>query len=218
MGQLLVSLIVPALLIAVNPVPIIVAVTLLATDHGRRSAAIFGATLALVMAVVGVLTIFLLGQAGSSSQQSGSTASAALQTLFGVAFLAMFALQWRAKPSREARQPGWMKAMDKAGFTVAVVLGVTLTNYALLGSGSTKILESGLPAAEEVAGLVFFIVLAISTVVVPLVIYLVRPVWAGKQLSRLKDWLTLHNRALLMGVFGLMGLLFTAEGLINLLG
>jgi len=215
MSQLLASLVIPALLIAVNPVPILVAVTLLMSDHGRRSAAIFGATLAVVMLVVGVLTLFLLGKAGSSSQQSGSTGSAVLQTVFGLAFLGMAFVQWRAKPSD--KPPAWMRAMDKAGFSVAVVLGVSLTNYALLTQGSTEILKSGLPASQEVAGLVFFVVVAISTVVVPLIVYLVRPEWAGRQLGRLKAWLTRHNRVIIIIVFGLMGLLFTVEGLVHLL-
>jgi len=44
-GNLLVSLLVPALATAVNPVPIIAAVTLLMTGHGRRDTATFLASL-----------------------------------------------------------------------------------------------------------------------------------------------------------------------------
>jgi hypothetical protein len=199
-------------------VPILAAVTLLSSDHGKRSAAIFAATLAAVMLMVGVLTLFLLGAAQSSGQKSGSLASAILQTAFGLAFLGMSAMQWRAKPGPDPERPAWMRAMDKAGFGVAVVLGVSLTNYALLEKGSGTILKSGLPASDQVAGLVFFIAVAISTVVAPLVVLLLRPVWADRQLGRLKTWLTRHNRVIVMIVFGLMGLLFTAEGLLSLLG
>ena len=94
----------PALLIAVNPVPIIVAVTLLMADHGRRSVAIFAATLALVMALVGGLTVFVLGAAQSSSQTSASNASAALQTAFGVIFLTLAVLQWRGNQAARANR------------------------------------------------------------------------------------------------------------------
>ena len=51
-----------------------------------------------------------------------------------------------------------------------------------------------------------------------LIIYLVRPVWARDKLGRLRDWLMLHNRVILIVVFGLMGLLFTVQGVIGLLG
>ena len=56
-----------------------------------------------------------------------------------------------------------------------------------------------------------------STVIAPLVLYLVRPVWAREQLGRLQVWLTRHNGIILMIVFGLMGALFTAQGVVNLL-
>ena len=54
-------------------------------------------------------------------------------------------------------------------------------------------------------------------VIVPLVLYLVRPVWAREQPGRLQVWLTKHNRVILMIVFGLMGALFTAQGVVNLM-
>lgn len=217
MGDLLTSLIVPALLIAVNPVPIIAAVTLLTTDHGRRNTAVFAATLVVIMLADGLLTIFLLGKAGSPTQSGSTTAQAALQTAFGLAFLTMAFLQWRGGSKTEAQSPKWMQKMDKAGFTVAVVLGVSLTNYALLSTGTQRILKSGVPASQEVAALLFFVLLALCTVVAPLILYLVRRAWAEVRLDRLKAWLTVHNRTLLIAVFGVMGVLFTAQGLDNLL-
>ena len=44
-----------------------------------------------------------------------------------------------------------------------------------------------------------------------------RRAWAEVRLGRLKGWLTVHNRALLISVFSVMGVLFTAQGLDNLL-
>lgn len=215
--ELLASLLISGLLIAVNPLPILVAVTLLTADHGKRITAVFALTLAAVMLTIGILTVFFLGQAGSSSQRAGSTTSAALQTLFGLGFLAMMVIQWRAKPRSDGKPPRWMTLMDRGGAGIAIVLGVTLTNYALLTSGSRAILRSGLGVTEEVTGLAFFIAVAISTVVVPLVIYFVRREWAERQLGRLRHWLTVHNRALVMAVFGAMGALFTVQGVIGLL-
>jgi Sap, sulfolipid-1-addressing protein len=216
MSDLLASLIVPALLIAVNPVPVLVAVTLLMSERGRRNEGVFVATLAAVMLADGLLTFFLLGHGGSSAQQSAVTGKAALQTAFGMGFLAIAAAQWRSDPTK-TDTPGWMRLMDKAGLGAAVVLGVSLTNYALLTAGTSKILDSHLTSTQEVAGLLFFVIVALSTVIAPLVLYLVRHAWAEAQLGRLKGWLTLHNRALLIAVFGAMGLLFTAQGLDNLL-
>jgi hypothetical protein len=213
-SNVLVSLLVPALAIAVNPVPIIAAVTLLMTDHGRRNTAVFLAALIAIMAADGVLTLYLLGQQSSSSQ---STGHAGVQLAFGLAFLALCFIQWRAKPVPPGEEPGWMKMMNKAGIGAAVVLGLALTNYALLSAGISTIRQANLSTTEEAAALAFFIVVSVSTVAATLIVFLVRRRWAEVQLGRLKVWLTRHSRAILIIVFGLMGALFAAQGLSVLL-
>ena len=215
MNQLIVSLIGPALAIALNPVPIIAVVTLLSADHGRRNAFAFLLSLLVVMFTVAGLTIFVFGN--GSSQNASATGQAAAQTLFGVIFLALFAAQWRAKPTGSDEPPAWMRLIDRAGLAAAIVMALALTNYALLSAGAGTIRKAGVGTSQEAQALVFFVALAVSTVVAPLVLYLVRPVWARTQLGRLQGWLTLHNRLILMIVFGLMGALFTAQGVVNLL-
>jgi hypothetical protein len=205
---------VPALAIAVNPVPIIASVTLLSTPHGKRNALYFIATVVILMLAIGSAVIFVVGQSSSSST---STGGAAVTTAFGLIFLAVAVQQWRTKPV-EGKDPGWMKALDRAGLVAGVVLGVSLTNYALLTSGMQKIVTSGLSSSVQTSALVFFTLIATSTIILPLVIYLVRPVWAKRVLGRFRDWLMKHNRVILIVVFGLMGTLFTVQGVIGLLG
>jgi hypothetical protein len=212
--ELLGSIIVPALAIAVNPVPIIACVTLLSTSHGKRNALYFIATMVILMLAIGSAVIFVVGQSTSSST---STGGAGLTTAFGIIFLAVAVQQWRTKPV-EGKDPGWMKALDKAGLVAGVVLGVSLTNYALLTSGMQKIVTSGLSSSVQTSALVVFTLIATSTIILPLVVYLVRPVWAKRVLGRFRDWLMKHNRVILIVVFGLMGTVFTVQGVIGLLG
>jgi hypothetical protein len=212
--ELLGSIIVPALAIAVNPVPIIACVTLLSTPHGKRNALYFIATMVILMLAIGSAVIFVVGQSSSSST---STGGAGLTTAFGIIFLAVAVQQWRTKPV-EGKDPGWMKALDKAGLVAGVVLGVSLTNYALLTSGMQKIVTSGLSSSVQTSALVVFTLIATSTIILPLVVYLVRPVWAKRVLGRFRDWLMKHNRVILIVVFGLMGTVFTVQGVIGLLG
>jgi Sap, sulfolipid-1-addressing protein len=204
---------VPALIIAVNPVPIIASVTLLSTPHGKRNALYFIATVVILMLAIGSAVIFIVGQSGSSSTSSGGSA---VTLAFGIIFLAVAVQQWRTKPE-EGKDPGWMKALDKAGLIAGVVLGVSLTNYALLTSGVEKIVKSGLNSAVQTTALVVFTLIATSTIILPLIIFLVRPVWAKKVLGGFRDWLMKHNRVILIVVFGAMGLLFTIQGLTALL-
>ena len=110
-----------------------------------------------------------------------------------------------------------MKALDKAGLVAGVVLGVSLTNYALLTSGVEKIVKSGLSSSVQTTALVVFTLIATSTIILPLIVFLVRPVWAKKVLGGFRDWLMKHNRMILIVVFGAMGLLFTTQGISALL-
>lgn len=213
-SELFSSVVGPALAIAVNPVPIMACVTLLSTAHGKRNALYFIATMWLIMLGVGSVLIFI---AGSSASSSTSTGGAGVQAAFGLIFLAVAVQQWRTKPE-EGKDPGWMKALDKAGLVAGVTLGVSLTNYALLTTAVGTIVKSGLSTSVQFSALVFFTIIATCTIILPLIIYLVRPVWARDKLGRLRDWLMLHNRVILIVVFGLMGLLFTVQGVIGLLG
>ena len=203
----------PALIIAVNPVPIIASVTLLSTPHGKRNALYFIATMVILMLAIGSAVIFIVGQSSSSSTSTGGSG---VTLAFGIIFLAVAVQQWRTKPE-EGKDPGWMKALDKAGLVAGVVLGVSLTNYALLTSGVGKIVTSGLSSSVQTAALVIFTLIATSTIILPLIIFLVRPAWAKKVLGGFRDWLMKHNRVILIVVFGAMGLLFIIQGVTALL-
>ena len=214
MSHLLVSLLVPALAIAVNPVPVIAAVTLLMTHRGRRDTAVFLATLVAVMAADGLVTLFVIGQ---DSTSTSSTLHGVMQLALGLVFVGLFVTQWRGKPASPGEEPGWMKLMNRAGLGAAAVLGLALTNYALLSAGVSTIRQAGLDSSEQLAALAFFIAVSVSTVVATLIVFLVRPRWAAVQLARLKTWLMKHSRVIILAVFGLMGALFITQGAATLL-
>jgi hypothetical protein len=212
-SELYSSLVGPALAIAVNPVPIMAVVALLATAHAKRNALYFIVTMWVIMLAVGTVLITIAGNSTSSSSSKGG---AGVELAFGIIFLAVAAQQWRSKPV-EGKDPGWMKALDKNGLVAGVTLGVSLTNYALLTTGIDDIVKSGLSKSVQISALVLFVAIATCTIVLPLIVYLVRPAWARKQLGRLSAWLMMHNRVILIVVFGLMGLLFLVEGINGLL-
>jgi len=209
MSSLYRDLTVTALVIAANPVPVLAAVTLLTTRHGKRTTLAFLVTLAVITLSVGVLIIWTIGSSDSSGSSS-SNAGAAVQILFGLAFLGMAFMQWRAEPGT---QPSWMDRMDDAGIVVAVAMGLGLTNYALVTTGAATILKSGSSNSAELAALIYFAAIAVSTVALVLVLATVAPHWSARVLARLQAWLMLHSRMILIVVFGLMGALFAGTGI-----
>jgi hypothetical protein len=212
-NDLLRSLILPALGIALNPVPILAAVALLMTKHGKRNCAIFLVTLAVVMYAVGALEIFLIGQAEASGNGSASTGSVALQILFGLIFLAVAVMQWRT-PSGST--PTWMDKMDTAGFVASAILGFALTNYALVSTAAATIIKASVSSTDQAIALAFFTALAVSTVAIILIAAVVAPRWSDKKLVKLRVWLLANSRVILIVVFGFMGLLFIGLGIYHL--
>lgn len=217
-NQLVVQMLLLGLAAAVNPVPIGAAIVLLAARHGKRNTAIFTVSMAVVLMGVGVWMLDFAGGSSSDSTTSASTGASAFTLLIGLAFLAVFFQQWRRDPGTPGEQPGWMKSVDKLGILAPLVLAVALTNYALLSAAVTDILKADVSSTQAHTALVLFVLIAIMSALIPLLLTIVSPRWASKQLGRLSAWLAFHDRALLMWVFGVMGGVFAAQGLIGLLG
>jgi hypothetical protein len=218
MNELVVQMVLLGLAAAINPVPIGAAIVLLASQHGKRNAFIFTVSMAAVLMGVGTWMLNAAPEAATSTDSTSSTASYVFTLLIGLAFLAVFVQQWRREPGPpEGGQPGWMKSVEKLGILAPLVMAVALTNYALLSAAMSDILKADATSAQEYTALGIFVLIAIMSALVPLLLTLVSPRWAGKQLGRLSAWLAFHDRALLMGVFGFMGAVFTVQGLVPLL-
>src|SRR5271157_4281824 len=148
MGSLILALLPLAVAMAVNPVPIIGVIAMLSTDKPLRNGALYVAIMVFVVAGIGVVSLLVLNDALGAAGSSGS--SAGLQVLFGLAFLSLAFLQWRAKPApgSASRELGWMKMMDEGGPFVAAALGFALVNYALVGGATSEILKARVSAAD----------------------------------------------------------------------
>ena len=101
MGGPILALLPLALAMAVNPVPIIGVIAMLSTDKPLRNGVMYVATMVVVVAGIGVLSLLVLNDALGAAGSSGS--SGGLQVLIGLAFLSIAFLQWRAKPAQERR-------------------------------------------------------------------------------------------------------------------
>ncbi len=95
MASLILALLPPAVAMAINPVPIIGVIAMLSTDKPLRSGGLYVATMIFVVAGIGVLSLLVLNQALGAAGSSGS--SGGLQVLFGMLFLSLAFMQWRAQ-------------------------------------------------------------------------------------------------------------------------
>jgi len=217
MSGLILSLLPLAIGMAANPVPIIGVIAMLSTDRPLRNGGLYVATMVVVVAGIGVLSLLVLnkelGVAGSSGSSGG------LQVLFGLLFLGLGLMQWRAKPTPGApvKEPSWMKMMDKGGPFVAVTLGIALVNYALVGGATSDILKANVSVADGLAAIAIFTALALSTEWGPYVAFVFDRPRSEQFMVRVRRSLIAHNRVILLWVFAAMGVLYVVKGLVALL-
>ena len=178
---------------------------------GKRDAFAFLVSLLVVMCTVAVLTIFVLGTSRRRARnRTGGGANAVRRHLPGAlrATAARQAADRRAAGRmRRSTRPDWRRPSSWPSPSPTT----PCSRRAPTSSANPR------SALRRRRRLRLLRLVAVSTVVAPLVLYLLRPVSARKQLGRLQGWLRRHNRVILMIVFGFMGALFTAQGVVNLL-
>ena len=126
MGHLLLQILPVAVAIAINPVPIIAAIVMTATEKPVANGIAYLTALTAVSFGFGaaVLTLFH-GTALGSGTRTGHLILV-LWLVFGLAFLAacIVLLVRRPKPGEKEREPGWMRWIGRLGPLGAAVVGV----------------------------------------------------------------------------------------------
>jgi hypothetical protein len=207
--------------VALSPVPIIALILMLITPRARANGVAFAIGWVLGLSIVGLAGLLLADAGGLSTSEGATTGVAWGDVAVGVVFLALAVRQWRGRPApgREPEMPRWMGAIDS--FTPGKSLGLA----ALLSGANPNTLVLTLAAATAIAAvpdlsgggqaaaLVVFIVLASVTVFAPLVVYLSMGERATTILSGWREWLELHNVAIMVVLFLVLGLLLIGKGL-----
>jgi hypothetical protein len=219
MGHLLLQILPVALAIAVNPVPIIAAIVMTATERPLANGIAYLSALIAVSYGFGAAVLVLFqGAALGAGTRSGHVVLV-LWLLFGLAFLAAFVvlLARRPRPGQAGREPGWMRWIGRLGPFGAALVGVMLVNYEMEAPALSDILAADVTRAAEFAALALFVAVAVSTSVVPVVAYSAAPGPVGAFLERAKAGLARYHRPILMVTFAAIGAFYTFKGVAGLL-
>jgi hypothetical protein len=219
MGQLLLQILPVAVAIAVNPVPIIAAIVMTATERPAVNGIAYLTALTAVSYAFGVVVLIAFHGVSLAGGSGASHVILVLWLLFGLAFLVAFfvLLVRRPKPADEGREPGWMRWIGRLGPFGAVVVGVMLVNYEMEAPALADILASQVTRAAALGALAVFVAVAVSTSAVPVVAYVVAPGPVGGVLGRAKAWLARYHRPILMVAFATIGVIYTVKGTTGLL-
>ena len=209
-----------ALGIAISPIPIIAAILMLLSPKARVTSV--GFLLGWLIGIVVAVTAFTL--LASSIPEGDADASkpirGAIQLLLGALLLLLAASQWRKRPKsgEEATMPKWMQAIDSISFPLALGLGFLLAalnpkNLLMAAGAGLEIGTAALDTGGVIMVIGVFTVLAASTVLVPVLGYLLAAAKLRAPLDALRGWLVKENAVIMAVLLVVIGVATIGKGI-----
>lgn len=211
-----------ALGVAISPIPIIAAILMLLSPKARVTSV--GFLLGWVVGITVAVTAFtLLSSALPEQDADGSKPTQGIVQLVLAVLLFLVAMrQWRGRPKAgaAAELPKWMQAIDKVTFPVAVGLGFLLSalnpkNLILAAGAGVDIASASLDQGESIAVIALFVVVAASTVAVPVIAYLVAADKLHGPLDALRVWLERENAVIMTVLLLVIGVAMLGKAVGN---
>ena len=191
--------------IAISPIPIIAAILMLLSPRAKGTSVGFmiGWLAGIVIAIVlsSLLSSVIPPETGGKSPVAG-----VIKIILGVLLLVLAIKQWRTRPAKgnQASLPKWMSAIDSMSAVKALWLGFLLAaanpkNLLLAIAAGVIVGSAGLTVGQTAVAITIFVLLAVSTVLVPVFGYLVASARLAGPLDKLRQWL-IDNNAVIMAV------------------
>lgn len=201
LSQIIGELLPFALAIAVSPLSIVAVILLLLSPNARGAGPGFLIGWSVGIAVPSVIFVFLGGTLlPSPGHNSADPVRAVIQFAFAALLLLLAGKQWQSRPAPGADPalPKWMSAIDSFGFGRALGLGLLLSlprpkNLIMAASAGMIIGGAGLAVTSAVVATGVFILCAISTVLIPVVAYLIASDRLRTTLETIHGWLAREN-------------------------
>ena len=223
MGQAIGDALPFAVGVAISPIPIIaIIVMLLSARAGANSTAFLAGW---VVGVTGAAVVLLAvsGSLSTNADGSASTSSGAIKLVLGLALIAMAGRNFRKRPheGQDADLPKWLAGIDSLTPPKAAGLGVLLSainpkNLLLIAGAMLAVSQVDLTRADQVVVVAVFVVVAISTVAAPVIIYRVAGTKAQTLLDAMKAWLTANNAVVMAVLLLVIGVVLLGKGIAGL--
>lgn len=209
-----------ALGIAISPIPIIAAILMLLSPKARGTSVGFmvGWVVGIVVAVVVFTLLSALIPAADPS--ASKPIAGVIKILVGLGLLVLAWGQWRKRPhaGQTLAPPKWMSAIDTMKPAAALGLGFVLAalnpkNLLMAVAGGLAIGASGLEVWQQTVAIVIFVLIGASSVVIPVVAYLVAAKRMAGPLDALRGWLLANNATIMTVLFLVIGVVVIGKGI-----
>ena len=211
---------------AVVPLQIVLIILLLKNPHqGLIKALAFVLGMTIVRVLQGVVFGLILG--GGSEAAAGEAGGkgpivSTLLLVLGLLLLISAYKKWNKEVDPDDPPPAWLSSFDRITASRALMFGALLPLlspklwvFTLSAIGAIRLEQLG-QAAGTIAFLLFLL-LAQSLLLLPVLVRILLPSQSKSMLQAASDWLTRYNRAIMIVVSLVFGLLFLYQGVSGLL-
>lgn len=218
-GSVLTGLIPLGLVISLSPLTVIPAVLVLQAPRPRPSGLAFLGGWLLGLAALTGLSVAASGMLGGLDKAPPKWASW-LRVVLGSVLIVLGVYRWLNRHGH-TESPAWMRSFAiitplRSG-GIGAALAVMRPDVSLLCiAAGLAIGGSGLGHTDDWIAAAFFVVVAASSVALPILAYAAAGNRLDDTLARLKDWMDRNNAALLAVVFVVIGLMVLYNGIHDL--
>ena len=194
-----------AVAIALSPMPVVGLLLILLSKKSRVNSVLYALGWVVGLLVLVIVASYFITNGGHSGTSFLSIGLGVLLLVFGIR-------EWVSRPKKGqgVKMPGWMRAVEGMSPFKAFGLGFLFATVNFkntpLGVAVAGVLSGSGGLSSQLSGLMFYLLVASFTVVVPVVLYL----FLGNRLlgmfGKLKKWLVLHNNVILSILFVLLGI------------
>lgn len=206
--------------VAISPIPIIAAILMLLSPKARSTSV--GFLLGWVVGIVVAVTVFTLLSSvlPEGHEDAANPLKGVIHLLLGALLLLLAVRQWRRRPKAgaEATLPKWMQAIDEVTFAKALGLGFLLSavnpkNLLLAVAAGNDLGAADLDAGSIAIVIAVFTLIAASTILIPVVGYLIAAPRLEAPLTALRGWLARENALIMALLLLILGVDVIGKGI-----
>lgn len=223
MGQAIGDALPFAVGVAISPIPIIAIILMLLSARAGANSTAFLAGWVVGVTGAAVVLLAVSSSLSTNSDGSASTSSGAIKLVLGLALIAMAGRNFAKRPheGQEPELPKWLASIDSLTPPKAAGLGVLLSainpkNLLLIAGAMLAVSQVDLTRADQAVVVAVFVVIAISTVAAPVIIYRTAGAKAQTVLDAMKAWLTTNNATVMAVLLLVIGVVLLGKGISGL--
>jgi threonine/homoserine/homoserine lactone efflux protein len=220
MGQAIGESITFAIGVAISPVPIIAIVLMLLSKKSGANSVAFAFGWVIGVAGVTAVVIAAAGAVGTGSGGTPSHGVSIVKIVLGVLLLVVGLRDWlkRPKAGQQANLPKWLQAIEsitpvKSGLLGVALSGLNPKNLLMMVGGGLAIANAPTSTGGKVVAAAVFVLLAISTVVLPVVLFRILGARGQTILESLNAWLQVNNAVVMAVLIVVIGVVLIGKGI-----